>query len=351
HGHRPIGGDIARVLRPRNFGGGRQCHHLLDRAEMGVLTAAGPRALYTVRFPLMGGEALIRFVDARGTAPAEAAAQAAVREARRIEAKFSRYSPGSVVSQINARAGQGPVPVDEETTFLIRSALELGARTGGRFDPTVGVLRRAWDFRQARVPAPEELEALLPLVDGRSVVLRGGTVALLRPGMELDLGGVGKEYAVDRATERLRDEGVESAVVNFLGDVRTLGRRGDGQPWVVGVQDPRDRRRCRFAIRVGQGVGVATSGDYERGFEVEGVRYHHLLDATTGQPARGIASATVVAPTAFEAGQLSTAAFLLGPEAGFRLLLERRGVEGVLIAESGCILATPGMSRISDLAS
>lgn len=317
---------------------------------MAVLTGAAARTLFTVRFPLMGGEAEVRFVDARGHARAEQAARAAVREARRIEAKFSRYSARSVVSGINAMAGRGPVPVDDETAFLIRSALDLGTWTRGRFDPTIGVLRKAWDFQRGRVPSREELDALLPLVDARSVVVRPGAVELPREGMELDLGGVGKEYAVDRATERLREAGVESAVVNFLGDVRTLGCRGDGQPWVVGVQDPRDRARCRFAIRVGAGAGVATSGDYERGFEVEGVRYHHLLDATTGYPARGLASVTVVAPTAFAAGQLSTAAFLLGPVEGLRLLAERSGVEGALVTESGAVLATPGMARISNLA-
>ncbi len=317
---------------------------------MAVLTGAGSRALYTMTFPLMGGEAVIRFVEGRGQARAEQAGRAAVREARRIEAKYSRYAAQSVVSEINARAGRGPVPVDDETAFLIQSALDLGTWTGGRFDPTVGVLRKAWDFRKARVPSRGELDALLPLVDARSVVLCHGAVELLREGMELDLGGVGKEYAVDRATERLREAGVESAVVNFLGDVRTLGCRGDGQPWVVGVQDPRDRARCRFSIRVGTGAGVATSGDYERGFELAGVRYHHLLDATTGYPARGLASVTVVAPTAFAAGQLSTAAFLLGPEEGLRLLAERSGVEGALVTESGAVLATPGMARISSLA-
>lgn len=297
----------------------------------------------------MGGEAVIRFVADRGRDRAEQLSRAAVREARRIEGKFSRYAAQSVVSEINAMAGRGPVPVDDETAFLIQAALELRTWTGGRFDPTVGVLRKAWDFRRARVPSRGELDALLPLVDAGSVVLRHGTVELLREGMELDLGGVGKEYAVDRATERLQEAGVESAVVNFLGDVRTLGCRGDGQPWVVGVQDPRDRARCRFAIRVGTGAGVATSGDYERGFEVGGVRYHHLLDATTGYPARGLASVTVVAPTAFAAGQLSTAAFLLGPEEGHRFLAARPGVEGALVTESGAVLATPGMGRISNL--
>lgn len=298
----------------------------------------------------MGGEALLRFADDRGPARAERAARAAVAEARRIEARFSRYRAQSVVSEINREAGREPVPIDGETEHLIRSALELHRATGGRFDPTVGVLRRAWDFKAARVPSATELEALLPLVDAGAVRLRHGTVALGRPGMELDLGGVGKEYAADRVAGVLREEGVASAVINLLGDVRTLGRRGDGRPWRVAVQDPRDRSRCRLVVRIGADAGVATSGDYERGFERDGVRYHHLLDATTGWPARGLASVTVIAPTAFDAGRLATAAFLLGPAAGLDLLEGAAGVEGALITEAGDLLATSGLGAIVDQA-
>lgn len=315
---------------------------------MAVLTAPEARVLYTTRFPLMGGEALIRFADDRGAARAERAARAAVAEARRIEAKFSRYRAQSVVAALNGEAGRGPVVIDGETEHLIRAALELWKATGGRFDPTVGVLRRAWDFKAARVPSAAEVAALLPLVDARAVELRHGAVALGKPGMELDLGGVGKEYAADRVAGVLREEGVDSAVINFLGDVRTLGRRGDGRPWRVGVQDPRDRSRCRLVLRVGAEAGVATSGDYERGFERDGVRYHHLLDATTGWPARGLASVTVVAPTAFDAGRLATAAFLLGPGAGRDLLERTASVEGAMITEAGELLATSGLGAISD---
>lgn len=314
---------------------------------MAVLTPTEERTLYSVQFPLMGGEALVRFVDDRGRDAATALAREAVAEARRIEVKFSRYRRTSVVSQINDEAGGAPVVIDDETEALVRASLDLALLTEGRFDPTVGVLRRVWDFRRVEVPTDEAIEALLPWVDARAVVLRNGTVRLAREGMELDLGGVGKEYAADRVAELLRAQGVESALVNLLGDVRTVGRRGDGQPWVIGVQDPRDRSRCRLAIRAKEDCGVATSGDYERGFEIDGVRYHHILDATTGHPARGIISATVVAPTAFEAGRLATAAFLLGPERGLQLLEASPSVEGALITEGGDLLATSGLARFS----
>ena len=306
-------------------------------------------ALYSTRFPLMGGGALVQFVDDRGRERAERIARAVEDEARRIEIKFSRFRESSVVSEINRNAARTPVAVDEETETLVESALDLAALTGGRFDPTVGALRRAWDFKTDRVPSTTEVEALLPLVDARAVSIRGGTVFLRRAGMELDLGGVGKEYAVDRAAGVLRDAGVRSAIVNFAGDVATIGGRGDGRPWSVGIADPRRPGRCRFAVRAIGNTGVATSGDYERCFVKDGVRYHHILDATTGWPARGVASATAVAASSFLAGRFATAAFLLGPEAGLALLEDSPGVEGALIVEDGTILATTGMERLSDL--
>ena len=316
---------------------------------MAVLTEARGRALYTTRFPLMGGAALIRFVDDRGRAAAETVARAAEAEAFRIERKFSRFRDDSMVAAIARNAGRTPVAVDEETEALVAAALGLARLTGGRFDPTVGVLRRVWSFRDARVPSSEEIEALLPLVDHRQVAVRDRTVFLRRAGMEIDLGGVGKEYAVDRAADVLREHGVTAALLNFAGDVATIGGRGDGRPWSIGVVDPRAPGRCRFSVRLIGAGGVATSGDYERCFIRDGVRYHHILDATTGRPARGVASATVVAASAFLAGRIATASFLLGPRDGLALIERTPGVEGALILEGGGIAASGGMSRVSDL--
>ena len=316
---------------------------------MAVLSPADERTLYTTRFRLMGGAAVVRFVDDRGRGRAEAIARAAEHEAFRIERKFSRFRDDSVVSEIGRNAGKLPVAVDDETVALVEAALELAHRTEGRFDPTVGVLRRVWNFRESRVPDDAEIAALLPLVDHRAVSVGRNTVFLKREGMQLDLGGVGKEYAVDRVAELLATQGVTSALLNFAGDVRTIGGRGDGRPWSIGVADPRAPGNCRFAVRLIGGAGVATSGDYERCFVKDGVRYHHLLDATTGRPARGIMSATVVGASAFLAGRIATAAFLLGPHDGLALIERMPGVEGCLIDEAGVISTTAGMSRISNL--
>lgn len=308
----------------------------------------GP-VLYTTRFALMGGGAVVEFVDDAGRRRAERIARAVENEARRIEWKFSRFREASVVSEINRNAGRTPVAVDEETDMLIASALELCRWTGGRFDPTVGALRRVWDFKSGRVPSAGEIEELLPFVNAAAVSQRDRTVFLQYQGMEIDLGGVGKEYAVDRAAQVLRDEGIRAAIVNFAGDVRTIGSRADGRAWSVGVVDPRDRSRCRFAVRLLGDAGVATSGDYERCFVQDGVRYHHILDATTGWPARGVASATVIAASTFRAGRFATAAFLLGAEAGIAFIESTGGVEATLITEEGSILSTSGMGELSNL--
>ncbi len=307
------------------------------------------RTLYTKRFRVMGGWGILRFLDDRGAEAAEATAGRAMGEAERIERKYSRFLSTSIVSWINRDAGRTPVAVDEETETLVRHALLLAERTGGAFDPTVGVLRRAWNFREGRVPSRGEIDALLPLVDYRQVSVRNRTVFLRREGMELDLGGVGKEYAADRVGARLREEGIDCAVVNLSGDVRTLGTRGDGRPWNLGVADPRERGKCRFSVRLMGDGGVASSGDYERFFLRDGVRYHHLLDARTGWPARGVVSSTVIASDAFQAGMAATASFLLGPAGGLRYLEDLSDVEGALITEDGEVLSTSHMDRFSDL--
>lgn len=309
----------------------------------------GERTLYNKWFRVMGGSGLLRFVDDRGKDEAEILARKAMAEAERIERKYSRFLESSLVSRINRSAGRTPVAVDEETIHLVEEALRLAQRTGGAFDPTVGVLRRAWSWREGRPPSQQAIDALLPLVDHRNVSVSHGTVFLRREGMELDLGGIGKEYAVDRVASLLREGGVESAIVNFAGDVACVRARGDGKPWKIGIVDPRDKSRCRFSVRLSWDGGIASSGDYERFFIHEGRRYHHILDARTGWPARGAAGTTAVASTAYEAGLAATAAFLLGPDDGLRYLESQSGVEGTLITEGGELLTTQGMQRFSDL--
>jgi thiamine biosynthesis lipoprotein len=222
------------------------------------------------------------------------------------------------VSRINAAAGGAAVACDAETSALLDYAQSLFAASGGRFDISSGVLRRAWDFRAARLPDPERLAELCALVDWGRVERDGDAVRLPVPGMELDFGGFGKEYAADRAAAVLRDAGARHGFVNLGGDLHAIGPQPDGQPWLIAIPDPRqpDRFAAEIELLVG---GLATSGDYERFFELDGVRYCHVLNPRTGWPVQHWRSVSVAAPLCIAAGSCTTIA-MLSEEQGLSFL-------------------------------
>lgn len=239
--------------------------------------------------------------------------EAAAAEAWRIERKFSRYRDDSVTSAINASGGR-PVAVDEETAGLLDFAGRCHDLSGGRFDVTTGILRRVWRFDGSdRVPSRKQVKALLPLVGWARIGWRPPHVTV-PPGMEIDLGGLGKEYAVDRAAAILDSATDRGLLVNFGGDLRAP-RPPRGGRWTIGIEDPdRDRRAWREYHLV-RG-GLATSGDARRYLLRRGVRYSHVLNPRTGWPVRGAPrSVTVVADSALEAGLLATLALLQGRHA------------------------------------
>lgn len=264
------------------------------------------------------------------------AAQAAIDEVRRIERKYSRYDPASVVSRINAAAGGGQaIEVDDETAALLDFAAHLHALSDGLFDVTSGVLRRAWNFRVPRVPAQGEIDALLPLIGWSKVRRAGRRIELAHAGMEIDFGGFGKEYAADRAAEVLRAAGVAHGFVNLGGDIRVVGPRGDGRGWRLGIRHPRREDALIRTVELRAGA-LATSGDYERFFEVDGRRYCHLLDPRTGWPVVYWQSVSVIAPTCAAAGAACTIAALQG-ESG-RDFLAMQGLPAVLADAEGRML-------------
>ena len=263
-----------------------------------------------IAFDAMASRCEIRFC-----APGDStAAQAAIAEVRRIEAKYSRYRADSIVSRINAAAGADAVDCDAETVSLLAYADALHGASGGLFDITSGVLRRAWDFRKAVVPTRATLDALLPLVGWQHVERQDNAVRLPRAGMEIDFGGFGKEYAADRAAAVLQQLGVRHGYVNLGGDLRIVGPRPDGKPWRIGVQDPRDGAALTSDIPIVSGA-LATSGDYERYFDANGQRYCHVLDPRTGMPVTHWRSISVLGPLAIAAGSCSTIAMLLQADA------------------------------------
>jgi thiamine biosynthesis lipoprotein len=261
------------------------------------------------------------------------AAERASAEVKRIEAKYSRYRAGSILSRINAAAGTGvAVPLDDETGHLLAFAAQLYGASGGLFDITSGVLRRAWNFRAASLPEPEAIEAVLPLIGWSRVALSDGQVELPLPGMELDLGGIGKEYAADRAATLLRDAGFEHGYVNLGGDIRLLGPMSDGKPWLLGIAHPRIAGELAAEVRLGEGA-LATSGDYERYIDHSCRRYCHILNPRSGWPMHDWQSVSVVAPACLAAGALTTIATLMGKEGA--AFLREQDVAHVLVDAAG----------------
>jgi len=275
-------------------------------------------------------------MHAEDAALAESAAARVIAEVQRIEAKYSRYREDSVVSRINANAGRVTVPIDPETRALIAYADTCWRQSDGAFDATSGVLRRAWNFNEPRVPTAEELASLTARVGWDRVEVGPEGVRLRDRGMELDFGGFGKEYAVDRAAHLLRESAIASALVNLAGDLMVLGPQPGGEPWRVGVRHPRDESRIVATLSIESGA-IATSGDYERFIEVDGVRHCHILDPRTGRSACGFQSVTVHAPTCLVAGSATTVAMVMGESRGLAWL-ESFGLPYLAVTASGRVV-------------
>ena len=257
---------------------------------------------------------------------ARRAVEAALDEIRRVDRTMTRFDPGSDVGRANAAAPGRPVRVEEATARVLEAGLRWARGTEGRFDPCLGDAVAAWDVDRRREPlAPEEArrwagEGLWRSLEVDARTGRDASVRLHRPEASLDLGGIAKGYAVDRAVEALRRHGVRDGLVSAGGDLYALGVSEDGDPWEVGIRDPDDPSRHLRVLRLSDRA-VATSGDYEAGFDHGGRRYHHLLDPATGEPRRGpIRTLTVAAPTCMTADAAATAAFGTSREGALRLL-------------------------------
>jgi thiamine biosynthesis lipoprotein len=275
-------------------------------------------------------------VCADDEAQAQRWAQAAIDEVRRIEAKFSRYTDDSVTTRINRAAGGPPLPVDDETAALLDFGATLWTSSSGRFDLTSGVLRRAWRFDLPRLPAQEEIDALRALVGWSGVRWERDArrLQLPRDGMEIDFGGLGKEYAADRAAGVLLAAGARHGFVNLGGDVRAIGPAPDGAPWRIGIQHPRGMAGVTMAAIDLLTEGLATSGDYERFIEVDGQRYCHILDPRTGWPTPHWQSVSVIAPVCVAAGACSTVAMLMPRDEALAFLREQ-GVNFLAVDAAG----------------
>lgn len=237
------------------------------------------------------------------------------REVERIEARYSRYRPGSLLSRLNREAHE-PMgfEADEELLGLIDYARTCFIESDGLFDITSGILRKGWQFGpEGRLPSPDTIESLLPAIGFEKIQQEGSRVRFSHPGMEIDLGGIAKEYAADCAATLLENAGIVHSVVNFGGDIRIIGPQPNGVPWEIGIHHPRKKDTLMATLELTEGA-VTTSGDYERALVIDGKHYSHLLNPKTGWPVEGLQSVSVVAPLALIAGSASTIAMLKGHE-------------------------------------
>jgi FAD:protein FMN transferase len=270
---------------------------------------------------------------------------------REIEEKMSTSEDDydtTELLQVNRMADEAPVAVSEDTFFVIEAAKDYSELSFGAFDLSIWPLVRLWGFgtADASVPPERRIEETRALVDHRKVNLDPATssISLEKEGMGIDVGGIAKGYAADEARRILSENGVERALLDFGGNILTIGDKPDGSPWRIGIQNP-DSRRGQFLGIVETGPGaVVTSGDYERFFEVDGVRYHHIIDPKTGYPTRnGLRSVTILAEDSIDADALSTAVFVLGVEEGTKLIETLPTVEAAFVTEDTVYL-TSGMT-------
>jgi thiamine biosynthesis lipoprotein len=306
------------------------------------------------------------------------AADAVFEEMARLEKIFSSYKPDSDVSRISQNAGIKPVRVSGDVIEVLETALKISVATGGAFDPTIGAVTKLWDFSStggmntedgqktvdSPIPSAQELARNLPLVDYRKITInkKASTVMLDKKGMTLNLGGVAKGYIVRKAFAKLKAFDINWAVIRAGGDMTVFYKpdkdekiKKENNVLTVGVQHPRKK-----AIVVGMfeltpqdanfptetAVSISTSGDYERFFIKDDVRYHHILDPRTGMPASKSQSVTIISNDPTLADALSTSIFVLGQEKGMALIEKTDGVEGVIIDMDGVITVSSGLADI-----
>ncbi|UCC57492.1 MAG: FAD:protein FMN transferase [Gammaproteobacteria bacterium] len=275
----------------------------------------------------------------------KALAAAVLDEMHRIDRLMSTYKPDSELSRVNDQAAREPVIVSRELLGLVMRALSFSEVTGGAFDITYASAGKYYNYRESVRPTTAQLEQALPAIDYRHVKLDtvNSTIAFDHPGVRIDLGGIAKGYAVDRSIEILRKAGVLNALVSAGGDTRVIGERW-GRAWKVGIRDPRNRDGVVTMIPL-MDLAISTSGDYERFFEEDGVRYHHILNPSTGQSTSAVHSASIIGSNATTTDALSTSIFVMGVTNGLQLINSLTDTEAVIIDNQGRMHYSAGLDQ------
>jgi FAD:protein FMN transferase len=322
---------------------------LLLAATLSAPAGAAPGKL-TYTDKAMGTNVSVWFWTDR-EADAAKAAEAMFTEIKRLDKEMTTWLPDSELSKINAAAGDKPVVVSDETIAVIARALDVSKRSDGVFDITVQAFHGLWKFDEdmdGSLPDQADVKKRLALIGWKDVIVNKAkkTVFLKRKGMAITLGGIAKGYAVDKCVALLKARGFTDFMVQAGGDMYVAGSKGK-DPWVVGVRDPRGPKDSMFAIAPIKDHSFSTSGDYERGFVKDGVRYHHILDPRTGQPAHASRSVTIRAKDAFTADAWSKVMFIDGVELGEKLIKDNKldDFEVVWVDDQNKVTVTPGIEK------
>lgn len=274
------------------------------------------------------------------------AIDAVLEEFRRIDRAMSPYREGSELALLNREASRRPVKVSRELFDLLEKSLAFSRLTDGAFDITFASVGHQYDYRQGIAPSDEQLAADLPKINYRHIELNPKTrsISFKQPGVRIDLGGIAKGYAVDRGIALLQQHHIDQALITAGGDSRILGDHG-GRPWNIGIRAPRDRNSV-VAVLPLTNTAISTSGDYERYFEADGIRYHHIISPATGRSASELRSVTIIGPDATSTDALSTSVFVMGPTAGLALIDRLPAFEAVLIDRQGQMRYSIGLQSL-----
>jgi thiamine biosynthesis lipoprotein len=329
---------------------GTTCKSGATHGALLLLVAAGAasaplRAEWIYReAPIMGTRCDVELWS-EDRAKGEAAIEKVFVELRRIDDAMSTYKPESEVSMVNATASQHPVQITQELYDLIQTSLDYSKLTRGSFDVTYASVGYLYNYPKHIRPDDAAIAAALPAISYHHVHLdpASHTVSFDRAGVRIDFGGIGKGYAVDRGIAVLQAAGIDRAMVNAGGDTRIIGDRF-GKPWVVGIRDPDDRDKIVVRLPITD-AAMSTSGDYERYFDENGVRYHHILDPKTGKSARKVRSVTIIGPYATRTDALTKSVFVMGAKEGIDFINTLPDVDAVAITPDGKIWYSKGLEQ------
>jgi thiamine biosynthesis lipoprotein len=290
-------------------------------------------------------------VVSKSEASAGKAIDAAFSEVEKLEKLSNFFSSGSEVSRINRNAGISVVKVSPDISDVLEKALLVSEKTGGAFDVTMGPVIKLYDFYKKIKPEQGTIKKNLSLVNYRNLIIDRNkyTAYLKKKGMLIDLGGISKGYAADKAVETLKRNGISSGLVSVAGDIKAFGLKPDKRPWKIGIRNPRIPPDLKggfpddiMATIELKDMAISTSGDYERCFILDGKRYHHLLSPKTGYPAEECRSVSIITKEGVFTDAFATGVFILGPEKGMKVL-EKMGFDGVIVASQGKVFTTPGL--------